>query len=161
MSRVVGIKIGTLTTDSQRQNLFDFLKYTLGQSDEIAMNIANVGEGVCVYGLDLDLTNVSGFPYSTISYSPGMVLVISLLSQRLEIGLTLGGVYTLFNIAPTNYFLLPARTEVFPQLKKYVDEGLIHYFSDFGTSVDGWVVCAGDWNDTLPWSDMGTWKDNP
>lgn len=160
MSRVVGIQIGDLTSDAQRKNLLDFVKNVLGQTDEVAMNIANVGKGVCVYGLDLDLTKASGFPYSTISYSYDEILVISLLSQKLEIGLTINGTYTLINVNPTGYFLIPLVEDLFTQLKPYVDKGLIHYFSEFGSSVDGWIIFTGNWDDTLPWSDTGEWKDN-
>lgn len=144
---IVGFTITDISTDEQRQALVDYVKKICPVTDDIASNIASVGNGVNVFSKNVSQDELDSLPFGTsiIQTTPGKLMIISLLSQRLE--LPLGT--KVYSIPPTGYIEVNNSDAV--GLEWAVNKGLI-----FVTPGENGSIY---WDDTSTWNDSKTWSE--
>ena len=153
---IVGFTITSLGTDKQREELYEYLSEITVATDEVRRNIANVGVGVNVYAKNInqeELQNKS-FGSRLIEVTRGQAIVISLLSQRLELPLN---ALESISLEPTGYsYIDPV---AIPNFAWAIKEGLVLCISMDSNS--NWILNSGFWDDDGEWVDNEHWNDGP
>ena len=152
---IVGFTITSLGTDKQREELYEYLSEITVATDEVRRNIANVGVGVNVYAKNInqeELQNKS-FGSRLIKVTSGQAIVISLLSQRLELPLN---ALESISLEPTGYSYIDP--EAIPNFAWAVKEGLVLCIS-MDSSHSNWILDSGFWDDGGEWIDNEHWND--
>lgn len=144
---IVGFTIVSITTDEQRQVLADYLKKICPITDDVIYNIANIGNGINVYSRLVTQEDLDNLPFETkvISTTPGRLMIISLLSQRLEIPIG----EKVYSLIPTGY--VEIENSEATGLQWAVNKGLIFITPGEDGSVN--------WDDELFWDDTKIWKE--
>ena len=152
---IVGFTVTSLATDEQREELFEYLSQITVVTDDVKNNIIKVGAGINVYAKNIDITELSkkSFGYDLINVEKGEAIVISLLSQRLELPIdTLSSI----SLEPTGYTYVSP--EVIEKLAWAVEKGLILCIS-LDSTHSNWILRNGNWDDNGEWIDSEQWND--
>lgn len=144
---IVGFTVTSISTDAQRQALADYVKKVCPVTDEVANNIANVGIGVNVFSRNVSTDDLENLPLGTqvIQTTPEKLMIISLLSQRLE--LPIGE--KVYSIPPTGFIEINNSDAV--GIEWALDNGYIY----ITPGEDG----SFNWDDTKYWDDTKLWTE--